>query len=160
MLVYIFDKTTGEFLKEYSPQINPKRPDEYIMPSNATSIKPNQKEGFVSVFDGSKWSFKNDYRNCEIINPDTNEKIIVKTLGNLPEGFILYEDYKLTDEYINKQIEKQNEMQKMQIINQIEELDIKRIRALCEPEQKTESQSWLEYYTEQIIELRKQLQEL
>lgn len=44
----------------------------------------------------------------------------------------------------------------------LKEIDSKRIRALCEPEVKDEStgETWLDYYNAQILELRKQLQNL
>lgn len=46
------------------------------------------------------------------------------------------------------------------ILSQIEELDKKRIRAICEPKEKdpVTKKSWLEHYNELIIELRNQLQ--
>lgn len=52
------------------------------------------------------------------------------------------------------------EEKRQELIAQIDKLDKKRIRAICEPEQKTKEISWLEFYTTQIVELRKQLQEV
>ena len=48
---------------------------------------------------------------------------------------------------------------KLEILDQLNELDTKRIRAVCENEVKDETtgQTWLEYYNAQIVELRKQL---
>lgn len=46
------------------------------------------------------------------------------------------------------------EKQKRKIQEQLEELDKKRIRAVCEPSMKTETQSWLEYYNQEITALR------
>ena len=46
---------------------------------------------------------------------------------------------------------------KFQIEKQLEELDKKRIRAVCEPSMKTETQSWLDFYNEEIKQLRKSL---
>ena len=57
-----------------------------------------------------------------------------------------------------KEEEKQQKKQELQI--QIEELDKKRIRAVCEPSMKTSTQSWLEYYNEQVAELRQVMAEL
>ena len=50
---------------------------------------------------------------------------------------------------------KKNELQK-----QVDELDIKRIRAIAEPSPKDENTTWLEFYTSQIQDLRKQITEL
>lgn len=52
------------------------------------------------------------------------------------------------------------EEQKKQLQLQLEELDKKRIRAICEPSMKTENQSWLEYYNQQVLELRQVMAEL
>lgn len=54
-----------------------------------------------------------------------------------------------------QEIKKENT--KFQIEKQLEELDKKRIRAVCEPSMKTETQSWLDFYNEEIKQLRESL---
>ncbi len=54
-----------------------------------------------------------------------------------------------------QEIKKENT--KFQIEKQLEELDKKRIRAVCEPSMKTETQSWLDFYNEEIKQLRNSL---
>lgn len=54
-----------------------------------------------------------------------------------------------------QEIKKENT--KFQIEKQLEKLDKKRIRAVCEPSMKTETQSWLDFYNEEIKQLRKSL---
>lgn len=49
------------------------------------------------------------------------------------------------------------ENKKLEIQKQLDELDKKRIRAVCEPSMKTETQSWLDYYNEEIKKLREML---
>lgn len=66
-------------------------------------------------------------------------------------------DISNTPEYIAEQAQKAKEIKNAEIQKQINELDIKRIRAIAEPSQKTTNQSWLEYYTGQIQDLRAQL---
>lgn len=77
---------------------------------------------------------------------------------------ILNDDYtELTNNEISVYDEqKQNESTKAELQAQINELDLKRIRAIAEPSLKdTESgQTWLEYYTEQIVVLRSQISNL
>ena len=51
----------------------------------------------------------------------------------------------------------ENENKKLEIQKQLDELDKKRIRAVCEPSMKTETQSWLDYYNEEIKKLREML---
>ncbi len=69
----------------------------------------------------------------------------------------------LTDDEYSLKIQEQ---QKLQYINelkaQIENLDAKRIRAVCEPSIKDEDtgETWLDYYNSQIISLRANIAEL
>jgi hypothetical protein len=64
-----------------------------------------------------------------------------------------------TQEYKDKIAQEQKEIQKAELQSQIDELDKKRIRAVCEMEIKDEAsgQTWLEFYTEQIHGLRRQI---
>ncbi len=57
---------------------------------------------------------------------------------------------------------KQTEEKKVKILEQLDDLDKKRIRAICEDEIKDEAsnQTWLEFYNAQIYDLRLQLKEL
>lgn len=64
-----------------------------------------------------------------------------------------------TDVYKTKLNQIEIDSKKAQLQTQLEELDIKRIRAVCEPELKdSESgETWLEYYTNQAKDLRIQI---
>ncbi len=66
------------------------------------------------------------------------------------------------DEYKALIAAEENTAKKAEIQAQIDELDLKSIRALREGGIKDEitSQTWLEYYTEKIQELRQQITEL
>lgn len=59
-----------------------------------------------------------------------------------------------------EQEEQEKEIRYLQLKEQLEELDKKRIRAVCEPSMKTENQSWLEYYNEQVKEIRQVMAKL
>ena len=131
-----------------------------MLPKYSTKLRPENKKGYVSVFDGTKWTYINDFRGEEIINPKTNTKTVCQNLGNLPEGYVLFANYVQTDEYKQMIETRLREEKRQELIAQIDKLDKKRIRAICEPEQKTKEISWLEFYTTQIVELRKQLQEV
>lgn len=62
--------------------------------------------------------------------------------------------------YESEQAEILKEKTQSELLKQLEDLDKKRIRAICEPEMKTETQSWLEYYNQQIAEIRQVMAEL
>ncbi|RAI11286.1 MAG: hypothetical protein DKM23_05145 [Candidatus Melainabacteria bacterium] len=89
-----------------------------------------------------------------------NEKMnfIVKqnhNLGyNIVETDTTLEAWGKTEEEIQAE---ENENKKLEIQKQLDELDKKRIRAVCEPSMKTETQSWLDYYNEEIKKLREML---
>lgn len=57
-----------------------------------------------------------------------------------------------------KQLEK--DRRKQILILEMEELDKKRIRAVCESEMKTETQSWLDFYNLEIHSKREELSSL
>jgi len=162
MLVYNYDKNTKEYTGTSTPQINPKKDGEYLIPANSTTIAPTEKqEGYAHIFDGEKWNCIDDLRDKVAINTETKERFVVKTLGKLEVGCMLYSDYQNTDSYKSEQLLVEKENKKKTILSRLDEIDIKRIRAFCEPESKTDSgKSWLEYYNAQIVELREQLKEL
>ena len=59
--------------------------------------------------------------------------------------------------YEAEQLATENATKKLELQAQIDELDKKRIRAIAEPELKDGEQTWLEFYTLQIQELREQI---
>lgn len=71
-------------------------------------------------------------------------------------------DISNTDSYKAKIYTQENAQKKADLQLQIDELDKKRIRAIAEPAVKDKStgQTWLEYYTEQVKELRSQIASL
>ena len=73
-----------------------------------------------------------------------------------PRGVV---DISNSQEYLDKQSQKEKEIQIVDLKSQIDEIDKKRIRAIAEPQLKdgASGQTWLEYYTEQITALRAQI---
>jgi len=68
-------------------------------------------------------------------------------------------DISETSEYKAKVLEKENAIKKADLQAQIDAIDKKRVRALAEPSTKDDAtgQTYLEYYTEQIQDLRAQI---
>ena len=80
----------------------------------------------------------------------------------------VYESFE-NGEIINRKTEYEKELEELSILNEIEtlkneiyDIDLKRIRAVCEPSIRNEEtgETWLEYYNAQILELRNQIQTL
>lgn len=68
-------------------------------------------------------------------------------------------DISQTQEYVQTKAQEQRQIDVKNLKVQIDELDIKRIRAMAEPQIKDEAtgQTWLEFYNQQICNLRNQL---
>lgn len=87
-------------------------------------------------------------------------------LKTFPQQVIIMDDELVditdTDDYKIKYKAYQNELKKNELQSQIDELDKKRVRAICEPsvKDKKTGQTWLEYYNQEITKLRTQSQEL
>lgn len=83
-----------------------------------------------------------------------------------PEKYLVIDevliDVSETQEYQEKIAQQEKETTIADLKIQIEELDKRRIRAICESSIKDESteQTWLEYYNLQVQELRNQINEL
>lgn len=163
MEIYNYDKDTKEFLGKSYAQKNPKVLGEYLYPIYSTTIKPPEvTDNETLIFNGECWEIVADYRGQEQINLETLEVSIVNKLGEISLGYMIYADYlksELYSQYLNHQ---QLKEQYYDILSQINDLDTKRIRAICEPEVKDSEtgETWLEYYTKQIVLLREKLKEV
>lgn len=65
----------------------------------------------------------------------------------------------INPDYEAEQAEKERIAHINEIKTQLDELDKKRIRAMCEPSEYAKGVSWLEYYNQQAQSLRAELQE-
>lgn len=58
MKVYNYNQQ-GELIGESIADKSPLENDVYLVPANATYLKPpKQKDGYIAVFDGAKWTQK------------------------------------------------------------------------------------------------------
>jgi len=100
-----------------------------------------------------------DYR-IEILKDEQGKE--VKIFALKPNEIIENGEAIINPNY-EQEVEKMQLQYQVQELNEsIAELDLKRIRAICEPEIKNNEtgETWLEYYNSQIITLRGQIQEL
>lgn len=98
----------------------------------------------------------------DVINLEISEEIYRNYISE-PFRYI-YSDDKLIEnpQYAELKQKNLNQERKSEIQRQIDELDKKRIRAICEDEIKDEKtgETWLEYYNGQIFQLRSEIQSL
>ncbi len=98
----------------------------------------------------------------EIEKPQNSRKYKItysETDENIKESLEFLET---EEEYQNRK-EKEEVLLDIDLLNsKIRDIDLKRIRAICEPSVKdsTTGETWLEHYNAQILELREQLQTL
>ncbi len=110
--------------------------------------------------------------NDKIVLFDENKAKLIDTIKFMPqykhleiqetERPIIDYEFADTDEYYEKIRKKELENKKQEILNDLDELDKKRIRAVCENEikDKDSGQTWLEYYNDEVIRLREELKSL
>lgn len=128
--------------------------------------KNNKDYGFYEIkFDGAIEITDEYWR--ELLNEQNKGKRIILFENNViavDENKYSYgkgEWHKLSDmEAKIKQLNIQNEIRKQEILEELEELDRKRIRALAEPSMMELDVTWLEYYNKKIAELRKELSKI
>lgn len=93
MQIYLYDEN-GLFQYEEQAQIDPLETQNqdkviYLLPPNCTTVKPELKDGFVSVWNGEKWELVEDHRGDEYWMPEDEygaQPHVMDELGELPEG--------------------------------------------------------------------------
>jgi len=88
--IWRFDPQTKEFLKEDNAKESPMEPGVFLVPANATDIKPPKKKSDETlIFDIKKnnWVIIPDYRNQIVFSKKTGDEKLITELGPLPEEF-------------------------------------------------------------------------
>ena len=68
MKEYIFDRTTGEFIRKQEAHIDPLESrklgrDVYLLSANGTTIQPPEKlDGYAVIWNGTEWEQIEDHR--------------------------------------------------------------------------------------------------
>lgn len=109
--------------------------------------------------------YNNKQRADFIVEYNHNQGLLIAETENalfaLEENEIMVDNHPEIDpEYATKQAEKEKQNRLSELKTELEELDKKRIRAICEPSMKTENQSWLDFYNEQVKQIRQVMAEL
>jgi len=90
MKVYNYDKNTKEFLSTSDAAVNPLDKDSFLIPANATTIKPLEtKKGFTICFNDDKWEYVEDNRNKTVYSIEDKTESLVDYLGAIKDGFTL-----------------------------------------------------------------------
>lgn len=128
--------------------------------------KNNKDFGFYEDKFGNAVEISDEYW-IELLDKQNNGHIIILYDGNVIA--VKETEYeckngvweRLTkDEVVAKQLKIQNAIRKQEILDELEILDKKRIRALAEPSLIDCDTTWLEHYNTKIIALREELSQL
>ena len=110
MKLYKYDSFTKEFVSEIQPDIDPLETKKqgktiYLIPSNTTDIKPEDREGYCPIYSINKWEYVKDNRNKLVINLTTKVIEPINYLGEVKDGWMLYDEYIKSELYIKDQFE-------------------------------------------------------
>lgn len=85
MIIYHYHATTGELSGTGKADPDPLVPDNWLIPANATAIKPPTAANKVAVFAAGAWSLVEDHRDKTVYDKETKtERKITKT-GPIPD---------------------------------------------------------------------------
>lgn len=181
MQIYNYDRDTLEFTCSSPAEIN-QVGEGYLLPAFATfTAPPDFKENEKPFFKNDKWVIEPYFKGKTQVELSTKQVSTVDYFGKLKNGFQIVSDkvahdlkenpdkYKVKDNKLIKlskseyeQLLQQQEIQKeiIQIQSQLDVLDLKTIRAMRDGGEKEPGLTWVDYYNQQIIELRQRKSEL
>lgn len=111
--------------------------------------------------EGNLYLYSDNKKALEDYNMPVKELLNVTAADFDRDKYIVNNDILVpAPDYEAEQAEKECIAHIKEIKTQLDELDKKRIRAMCEPSEYAKGISWLEYYNQQARELRTELQEL
>lgn len=87
MLFYRYDPETYEYLHTVTPQPNPARSGEYLIPPSATSSQPPEPPEHQAVVfdrDANHWRLMPDHRGQTVYSKTDHSELKIETLGPLP----------------------------------------------------------------------------
>lgn len=93
MIIYNYNPITKEYIGECEAALDVAESkiqgkDIYLIPANATDVKPPKaKKNEIVIYDNG-WKIEADFRGQYIVNDDM-QPIIVENIGALPEGFVV-----------------------------------------------------------------------
>ncbi|AQW87902.1 hypothetical protein CPIN18021_1103 [Campylobacter pinnipediorum subsp. caledonicus] len=81
MKVYNYNGDTKEYLYENEAELSPLEEGVYLIPANATEIRPlDSKDGFAVCFNDNEWVYKKDLRGKTLFHTQTQERVQVEIL--------------------------------------------------------------------------------
>ena len=86
--IYTYNPVTKEYLGKTESDKNPLDPETPIIPANSTTIKPPEvQEGYIIVWVGNKWEYREDHRGEVWYNANTKSVETISFIGDLPDYY-------------------------------------------------------------------------
>tara|TARA_R110000851_G_scaffold45591_1_gene111477 strand:+ start:521 stop:1177 length:657 start_codon:yes stop_codon:yes gene_type:complete len=128
MKIYNYDRETKEFLNESKASINPLEKGKFLIPSNATDIKPLIiKDKFAICFNEKlkKWEYIEDNRNKTVYDITSKVESKINYLGVLEDGFTLlkpkeFDKWKVSKWVKDVEIIRDKKLQFIKLMSKIE----------------------------------------
>jgi hypothetical protein len=181
MNIYIFDEETKEYLYTEEADLDPVATERLgqpvpLVPANGTTeaLPAKLKANHTWVFEKGSWVQTPDFRGTLVVSEDFVSVETVDYLGAIKDGFAPITEEQLeilrkdplqytwtkkglkTNTNYDKDVDtKKKELRKQEILDELDDLDMKSIRAL-----RTNDQEYLAKYEEQAEVLRKELNSL
>lgn len=134
-----------------------------LLNNNFLEYPPQNKGSILNYNLDTETLLKDGYKPVIFIKKPTDDRMFEilyqENLENIVEVINYLES---EDEYQKRKTNEELQLNIDLLISNIQDLDFKRIRALCEPSIKDDEtgETWLDYYNAQISDLRNQLQDL
>ena len=124
LTIYTYDENNeyaGEFVTMLDPEETKKQgKDVWLMPPNATTVKPAKKKGYAPVWNGKAWEQVEDHRGEKgWVN---REPVTIKEIGPLPVVF--------STEKPEPTAEEQAEQRRQEILAELDRIDSTSARSL------------------------------
>lgn len=97
-IVYLYDKTTGQFISDYSCPESPLEPGEYLIPVDCVDFAPSIQVGFWPVLAVNSWVNVEDHRGATVYDTTTGLPETITVLGTIPSDKTL--DQKPAEYYV------------------------------------------------------------
>lgn len=87
--VYLYDPSTGEYIREYIAQESPLQPGEYIAPTHSVDDAPHIVPGHWPIWQNGVWVNVPDLRGTDYYLPDGSRHEVTELGFELPAGATL-----------------------------------------------------------------------